>query len=356
MTVVAIPAYEPGTRLLDLADALRARDPSLRIVVVDDGSGVGSAPVFASLESMGIPVLSHGANRGKGAALRTLFRYVRAEHPGEVVVTADADGQHTPEDIVRVARETEGHGSALVLGVRDFTGPDIPARSRFGNAVSTSLFGLATGERIGDTQTGLRGLPADALPWAIGLPGDRFEYETVMLLRARKAGLAIRQVPIETVYLEQNRSSHFRPLRDSARVMAPLAGFLASSLLAAGIDALLLWAFVAATGWLQGSIVAARLISASVNFTVNRTWVFGRGGERGALGSELARYAALAAGILAANVALMTALDAIGVGLVLSKVLTEVTLWAVAFAAQRLWVFARAHAASPAPHRPYVLA
>ncbi|GAA4196565.1 bifunctional glycosyltransferase family 2/GtrA family protein [Microbacterium oryzae] len=348
MTVVAIPAYEPDHRLVDLTAAIRRLDPGLEIVVVDDGSAVFSAPVFAALEAAGIAVLSHGANRGKGAALRTLFQHARAHHPGAAVVTADADGQHAPDDIVRVAREAESRPEAIVLGVRAFDGEDVPLRSRFGNAVAARAFALATGERVADTQTGLRGVPAAALPWAVGLPGDRFEYEAVMLLRARRAGFALAQTPIATVYLDENRSSHFRPLRDSARVLAPLAAFLASSLLAAAVDAVLLWALLQASGWLPGAIVMARLVSAAVNFVVNRQWVFGRDGRPSALGVALGRYAALATAILAANVTLMTVLDALGVGLVVAKLATEGVLWVAAFVVQRVWVFARDRAAGSA--------
>ncbi|MDN3311558.1 bifunctional glycosyltransferase family 2/GtrA family protein [Microbacterium oryzae] len=363
MTVVAIPAYEPDHRLADLAAAIRRLDPDLELVVVDDGSGVGSAPVFASLEAAGVTVLTHGVNRGKGSALRTLFRHARARHPGAAVVTADADGQHAPDDIVRVAREVESRPDAIVLGVRAFDGDDVPLRSRFGNAVAARAFALVTGARIADTQTGLRGIPADALPWAVGLPGDRFEYEAVMLLRARRAGFALAQTPIATVYLDENRSSHFRPLRDSARVLAPLAAFLASSLLAAAVDAALLWVLLQTSGWLQGAIVLARLVSATVNFLVNRRWVFGRDRRPCALGAELGRYAALATAILAANVMLMTLLDALGVGLIVAKLATEGVLWVAAFAAQRVWVFARGKATAGsvrpwagAARKPHVLA
>ena len=356
MTVVAIPAYEPDHRLVDLATALHERDPSLDIVVVDDGSGVASAPVFASLEAAGVEVLSHGANRGKGAALRTLFRHARTAHPDAPVVTADADGQHAADDIVRVAREVEGSPDAIVLGVRDFRGDDVPLRSRFGNAVSARMFAVATCVRVVDTQTGLRGLPAAALPWASRLPGDRFEYEAIMLLRSARAGFRILQTPIRTVYLDENRSSHFRPLRDSLRVVAPLAAFLASSVLAAAVDALLLWLLLLASGWLQGSIAGARVVSASLNFAVNRIWVFGRRRQRAPLRVELARYAALAAVVLVANVTLMTILDALGVGLVIAKVATEAALWLAGFLVQRAWVFAHARAADRAPVKPLVLA
>jgi putative flippase GtrA len=356
VTVVAIPAYEPDHRLVDLAAGIRARAPELDLVVADDGSGVACAPIFGWVADAGVTVLAHEANRGKGAALHTLFRYAGIAHPGEAVVTADADGQHTPEDIVRVAHETERAGDAIVLGVRCFAGPDVPWRSRIGNGISARAFAPVIGERIGDTQTGLRGLPPQALPWATRLPGDRFEYEAFMLLGARRAGFRLVQLPIRTVYLEQNCRSHFRPVRDSLRVFVPVLAFLASSLLAAGLDAMLLWGLFAATGWLQGSIVLARIASATVNFTVNRRWVFGRGRPARPLRVELIRYAALALAILAANVALMSVLDLLGVGLVVAKVVTESVLWIVAYLVQRIWVFAHARHPLRDPIKPVILA
>ncbi len=361
MTVVAIPALDPGPRLVDLVTALHELDPSLDIVVVDDGSGVASAPVLAALEAAGVPVLSHVRNRGKGAALRTLFAYVRDAHPGSAVVTADADGQHIPEDVVRVARETETADDAIVLGARSFAKDAVPRRSRFGNAVSARLFALVTRDRVDDTQTRLRGLPAAALEWAGTIPSDRFEYEARMLLGARRAGLRLVQLPIRTVYLDDNRASHFRPVRDSVRVLAPIVAYAGSSLLVAALDALLLlWAFLLASGWLAGAIVAARLVSAAVNFTVNRTLVFGRGRSRAPLRVELRRYAALAVTVLAANVALMSLFVALGMGLVIAKLVTEGALWIAGFAAQRAWVFARTRrerdGVQQIPTKPYILA
>ncbi|MFT4235569.1 MAG: bifunctional glycosyltransferase family 2/GtrA family protein [Microbacterium sp.] len=347
-TVIVIPSLDPSHRLLDLVDELRALDGSLEIVVVDDGSGPAAVPIFSMLQNSGVTVLSHGRNRGKGAALRTAFRYVQRTWPDSVVVTADSDGQHTPADILHVVHETErAETQSLVLGVRSFTADDIPWRSRIGNNVSVRLFSSAIGERVTDTQTGLRGFTPDIVPWAIDLPGDRFEYEAIMLLGTRRAGIQLQQVPIETVYLEQNHSSHFRPLRDSARVVAPLVSYIGSSLLAFVIDAALLWLFFTTTGWLAASIVAARVISASVNFAVNRELVFGRFRTHAPLRVELSKYAVTAAAILCANIALMELAARVGIHLVIAKIITEATLWIIGYAVQRVWVFARTREHSP---------
>lgn len=358
--IVLIPAYEPDGRLVALVRALASRGP---VVVVDDGSDAAYAPVFAASAAAGAVVLAHGVNRGKGAALRTGFAHIADRWPGADIVTADADGQHTPADISRVAAALSGvrearmvssgvtRGSsalperppAIVLGVRAFTGT-VPLRSRAGNALTRRAFRLATGRDVTDTQTGLRGLPAEILPWLRTVPGDRFEYEFRMLLAAPTAGIELVQTPIETVYLEGNTSSHFRPLADSARIWAPLLKFTASALLAFALDTLLLLALNALTGWLLLSVVGARVVSAGANYLVNRRHVFA-GARDLPTRSTATRYFSLAALLLAANYGVLSALTDAGMSLIMGKILTETALFLVSFSVQRAVVFAP----TPAP-------
>ena len=216
---ILIPAYQPDAKLLDLVDALRAWFQ--HIVVVDDGSTEGQQ-VFDSIRDKVEALLVHPANRGKGAALKTGLAWMRAHLPDIAgVVTADADGQHRPEDIRRVAEATTTQKGGLVLGVRTFEGP-VPFRSRWGNGWTRLLFRMLTGLAIRDTQTGLRGIPADLLERAAALPGDRYEYETRMLVDARHHASPPLQVPIKTVYLEENKASHYRPFRDTLLTQAAL--------------------------------------------------------------------------------------------------------------------------------------
>src|SRR5690606_35654374 len=174
-----------------------------RILVVDDGSGERFAAVFDRAVLAGATVVHHAHNRGKGAALRTGFSWIRDHARGDVIVTADADGQHTVRDILAVANSTDPDGASLVLGCRAFDG-DVPLRSRAGNAFARRLFRLAAGWSLGDTQTGLRGVPPAMIDWLLGVPGDRFEYEQRVLLGLTRAGFDAVEVEIETVYLEQN--------------------------------------------------------------------------------------------------------------------------------------------------------
>ena len=217
--VVLIPAYEPDQRLVDVVAELRRRTPDWRIVVVDDGSGRTYTHLFTDVAALGATVLTHSANQGKGAALKTGFTWVREHAPGEAVVCADSDGQHLIADVVRVAAAVVP--GAMVLGGRRFTG-SVPLRSRFGNTITRHVFRVLSGIALYDTQTGLRAYPHELLGWLLSVPGDRFEYEFQALLRARPAGVRIVEIEIETVYDVREKSSHFRPLRDSWRIYAPL--------------------------------------------------------------------------------------------------------------------------------------
>src|SRR4051794_14251173 len=118
--VVVVPVYEPDNRLLALVRALRCAAPGDAIVVVDDGSGPAHARVFAAARSLGCTVLQYPDNRGKGSALNLAFRHVAAPPPGEDVVCADSDGQHTVPDILRVGSAVRATG-AMVFGARRFT-------------------------------------------------------------------------------------------------------------------------------------------------------------------------------------------------------------------------------------------
>lgn len=342
--IVLIPAYEPGGTLVELVRRLGQHT----VVVVDDGSGPGYSDVFGRVRVLGAEVITSARNRGKGHALRTGFAFIRDRYPRRGVVCADSDGQHRPEDIEAVARHVAVSGAAMVLGGRRFTGV-VPARSRFGNAVTSTAFRLVTGVRLIDTQTGLRAYPAWMLPWLGRVGGDRFEYEQRLLVRAARERLAIAEVEIATVYLGHNESSHFRPVRDSVRVFRPLLAFAMSSLLAFAVDTAALLALVALTGDLALSAVAARLLSATGNYAVNRAYVFGSRANPAARPGSALRYAALAGLLLLLNVVVLRALTSLTGSVLAAKLLTEWGLFAASFLIQRTLVFSFRR---PAARRP----
>lgn len=336
---VLIPAYQPDARLPRLILELHRADPSTKIVVVDDGSGQKFSDIFEASATAGAHVISYEHNRGKGYALREGFTWIRdvAGDSPECVVTADADGQHTLNDIFRVGRRCTDTGKS-VLGVREFVG-HVPARSRIGNTATSALFWLATGWKLKDTQTGLRAFPVALLPALLEVQGDRYEYELRVLLHLAKFRHPVTQIPIETIYEAGNPTSHFHPLQDSARIWAPLLKFAASSGVATIIDYVLVLVLNALTGALFLPVITARLVSASVNFAMNRR-VFEATGvplRRSAL-----RYAALAVAVVAGSYTMLAVLTGIGMPLWIAKIIADTTMYLVSYSAQSRYVFAPA--------------
>lgn len=336
---VLIPAYQPDARLPRLILELHRADPSTKIVVVDDGSGQKFSDIFEASATAGAHVISYEHNRGKGYALREGFTWIRdvAGDSPECVVTADADGQHTLNDIFRVGRTCTDTGKS-VLGVREFVG-HVPARSRIGNTATSALFWLATGWKLKDTQTGLRAFPVALLPALLEVQGDRYEYELRVLLHLAKFRHPVTQIPIETIYEAGNPTSHFRPLQDSARIWAPLLKFAASSGVATVIDYVLVLVLNALTGALFLPVITARVVSASVNFAMNRR-VFEATGVP--LRCSALRYAALAVAVVAGSYTMLAVLTGIGMPLWIAKIIADTTMYLVSYSAQSRYVFAPA--------------
>lgn len=336
MTIL-IPSYEPDERLLSLIRDLKEVSDA-PILIVDDGSGEAYRGIFESAKEAGCTVLTHPVNQGKGRALKTGFDYVRKHGDPDGVVCADSDGQHLPKDIMRISNAVVENRRRIVLGSRQFTG-NVPLRSRFGNSATRMVYAAATGTAVQDTQTGLRGYSSDMLDWLSRVPGERFEYEMNMLLEAPAAGYEIVEVPIDTVYLEGNKSSHFRPLADSARIYWPFLKFCASSGFAAVLDFVLLLLLQWATSNLLLSVVGARICSSVVNYSVNRRLVFARDGES-AVRRSMPRYFTLVLLILLLNYVVLRLLhETAGFPLAAAKIVTEAALFAVSYAAQRKFVY-----------------
>jgi glycosyltransferase involved in cell wall biosynthesis len=220
---VLIPAFRPPAALLDTVRALHARSAP-PVVVVDDGSGRAFSPIFRAVAAVPrVTLLAHPENMGKGSALRTGIEHVlRAGLSAPGLVTADADGQHAVEDILRIRETLRRRPDALVLGARVFDAT-VPLPNRLGNRLARWLLRRVGGPGLGDTQTGLRGIPLDCLPGLVALRSTGYEFEMEMLLEAHAHGLRVLECPIRTIYGEGHRSSHFKPVRDSARIALLIA-------------------------------------------------------------------------------------------------------------------------------------
>lgn len=260
MTVL-IPAYKPDESLIDTVKEIREQAPEMDVVVVDDGGKEAFAPIFERVRELGATVLVHEENRGKGAALKTGFAYLLEKGETEGCVTADADGQHLTKDIIKVAQKVKENPDALVIGGRKFNRPGVPLRSKAGNYATRFTYNLLCGQCLGDTQTGLRGIPASRLGDMLTIPGDRYEYEMGQLLRARAMDLPLVETEIETVYRDvENSTSHFNPLQDAMRVYKPVVMAGLGLIIAAIVD-ILLFVLLYPTFGIFGSALIARGVS-----------------------------------------------------------------------------------------------
>ena len=370
--IALIPAYEPERKVIGLAADLKER--GFDIVAVDDGSGPEYKDIFEELSQQAI-VLTHSQNRGKGAALKTGLNYINkymaytesvltpsgagtVSGKDAVIVTVDADGQHLPEDVLRIAEISAQKRDALVLGSRALD-KDIPARSRFGNTVTRYVYSAATGVHVHDTQTGLRAFHRSLIPRLLRTGGDRYEYEINMLMQLAAEGVPVIEERIETVYEDNNRGSHFRTLRDSFRVYKEILKFSASSLASFAIDygmyAMLLAATGAAgiTNSLVISNIGARLVSGTANYTMNKRLVFK---SRTGFAKSALQYFLLAAFILAGNtIVLSTLAGTLGINRFAAKLITEAIFFAISWTVQKYVIFFREDGAEDRTNRASAL-
>ena len=346
-----IPSLDPDEKLTLTVNAAIAAGMD-DIILIDDGSSLENRHYFSELEAAHpeVTLLTHEKNLGKGAALKTAFHYFlenRQDRDG--VVTADGDGQHRMEDIIACAREMICGERAVVLGCRDFELKNVPSKSRFGNKCTSLVFRLFFGMRLSDTQTGLRAIPAEYIRTIMEAAGARYEYETNMLLLMGQRHIPYREVKIETVYYDDNRASHFRPIRDSLRVYGLILKYAANSLVSSGVDLLMFYLLgqflFTGDGRLEVllSTVGARVVSSAANFFINRKLVFS---SHSGIFRTFVRYVSLAVPVMLASWLTVYGLSRItGEGMghfgrTLLKIPVDTVLFLISFRVQRNWVFA----------------
>ena len=351
---VVLPSLDPDEKLIAVVDGLLEYGFS-DIILVNDGSKQENLHYFTDLAAQHpeIHLLHHEVNRGKVAALKNAFRYILENRPdGLGVVTVDGDNQHHPADTRACCEHMLETGHA-VLGCRDFNQPDVPSRSRFGNHTTSMVFKIFVGMTISDTQPGLRALPRDVVERLIDVYGDRFEYETNMLLAFKTKGIDFDEVKIRTVYIEENKSSHFRVIHDSWRIykliLAHFFRYTLSSLTSAIVDTVafsfLSWALPLSGFALTAAAgITARVVSSLLNFFMNQKLVFKTNVDTK---KAMLRYYCLALPQMAAQVLLTQGVYALfgipdsanGLRTLLYAIVMTV-LYFLSYMIQQRWVFA----------------
>lgn len=336
-----IPAYKPNENLIYFVQSIEAR--GIEVVVVNDGSGEEYLPLFSQLEKNSrAKVIHFYVNQGKGAALKEGLSYLNKIEDDFVVITLDADGQHSLKDALYLLDKSMESEDSLILGSREQS-KDSPLRSRIGNYITKKIFSVSTGVNIEDTQTGMRAFHKSLIPYLLQIKGERYEYEMNMLLDFARKGIKMKEYTIETIYINDNEESHFDTIKDSARIYSQIIKFCGSSILSFIIDFLLYTICFLFSGSIILSNAIARIISLHFNFFVNKKFVFknNKKDEKN-LAGEYISYLGLAAFIFAMNTLILQGMvEALNINAYLAKIITEVVLFTLSYFVQRHLVFVK---------------
>ncbi len=347
--IALIPAYNPDKGMITLVEELA--EHFLHIVIVDDGCGETFAPIFEKVSVFPqVVILRHEENKGKGRAIKTGFSYITDHYPDAAgVVTLDADGQHTVADTLKCCEKFRENPESIVFGCRDFEADlQIPARSRFGNRLTSRLMRYFCDIRLSDTQTGLRVHSMSYLPQLVEVEGERYEYEMNVIFWLKEAGVPFAEVPIEVIYLNNNESSHFNPIVDSFKIYKVFFKFCISSFGSAILDYLIFILMVwllgryaaegsfALTYYIEISTAAARICSGLFNYNFNRRIFKSREG----VASSGSRYLLLWLVQMCISAMAVKGLVLLAGGLEwLIKPLVDTALFFISYKIQQLWVF-----------------
>lgn len=341
--VVVIPAFKPTPTLIDLVKSLTelnvANQFVQKIIVINDGSGDQHQKIFDELMSFSnVTVLNHSKNIGKGQALKTAFDYFLKHHKNSLgVVTMDADGQHLPNDVFRVIEAFIEKPKNLILGKRELKG-EIPFLSLMGNTLTRFIFKLLIGQKIYDTQTGLRAIPNHFLKEITCVKSQGYDFELDMLvIAAQKKDMQIIELPVKTIYEPGNPTSHFNPIIDSLKIYFVFLRFVLSSVFTALVDWVVFWIMLKMGYTTLWATILGRFVAGVFNFNFGKNWVFK---SSGLFYLEVSKYIALVSVMMCFSYTVIQVLNKnFGVNIFLAKLMTEGSLFLVSFILQRVFVF-----------------
>lgn len=343
--VALIPAYNPDEKMTTMMDELVKEFD--KIVVVNDGCDDSYAAIFEKVSAYdNVTVVTHEVNKGKGRALKTGLEYIMNNcSNAKGVVTADADGQHTTKDILNCCKVFLEENCKSVFGCRDFSSDsDIPPRSRFGNQLTSKLLKFFCDISLSDTQTGLRVLPVNHIKELLEVAGDRYEYEMNMIFALKDYDLLWKEVPIEVIYIDDNASSHFNPIKDSFRIYKVFFKFMLSSFGSSIVDIVLFTIFqiflkpMFAIWYVTISTALARVCSGIFNFSINR-WIFG---SKAKITTTGPRYLILWFVQMCLSAGLVTAACyLIPINETIIKIVIDTILFFISYKIQQKWVFVK---------------
>ena len=329
--IVLIPSYEPDENLTKLIKNLNKN--KITSIVVDDGSGKDYKEIFDNLDTK---VISYEKNQGKGHALKEGYKYIKDNYKEYIVVTMDSDGQHRIEDALNLYNYILKNDDTLVLGKRP-RGEKTPLRSKIGNGITRFIFHIVSGQDVYDTQTGLRAFSNKLMDYMLKVKGERFEYEMNVLLYAKNNKIPIKEIEIETIYIDNNSKSHFNAIKDSFKVYKEIIKFSLSGIISFLIDFILFIVFKVVLNNITIANIIARAISSTINYIINKNIVFKSNKN---IAISLLEYYGLVIFILLVNTVMLNLLSII-INPILAKLITEIILFIISWLVQKTLIFKR---------------
>lgn len=338
---LVIPAYQPNKDLLAYVRLL-AKQPCTSIIVIDDGSGKKYDALFQDIARIKkVHLLKHAVNCGKGAALKSAFHYWLCSYPKDkAVLCLDADGQHSLRDVMRISKQQTKAPSSLILGCRTLaTHSKVPLRSKVGNLLTKYFFYLLVGQKLQDTQTGLRIIPRSFVYKLLYIKENRYEFELEMLIQTKQNSIKIQELPIQSIYEKNNPTSHFNPFWDSMRIYYVLFRSFIASGSNAVLDNLIFIMGIQFALSLASSQILARVTSTIYSFFIIRNVVFR---SQNNVGSSFIKYIFLtvSSGFISYGSILMLS-DVFGLSVISSKLIAESVIYFANFTIQRDFIFYR---------------
>ncbi len=335
--IVLIPSYKPNLKLIKTVEEIQNK-LNVDIVIVDDGGKEEYLEYFKVCQIKGCIILHHEENKGKGAALKTGINFIKENYSNiENIITVDADGQHSPDDILKLIKKSEDF-NGLILGVRDFNQKNVPLKSKIGNKFSSIYLKLVTNKNLNDTQTGLRLIPKNLFNLALNTNGERYEYEMNFLLSVLSKNHNFSTVEIQTIYYDNNSHSHFNVFRDSFLIYKSFFTYIFIAILSFIVDISWFYLIYIFSKSIIFSTICARLISGIFNYLLNSKFIF----QTKQTLTNFKRYFILFFTQMILSAIILNSLKYIPISIFINKTIVDLLLFITSYFIQSNWVFKKA--------------
>lgn len=348
--LIVVPTYNPSENLIQYTIDL-INNGFNSILIIDDGSKKEAKFIFEELDMLEeVNIIKHSINLGKGRALKNAINYFlnyHTENDWDGMITVDSDGQHAIKDVNKLYTKLIQSSNTICLGARDFDQANVPFKSKFGNKLTKKVFNLLYGKKVSDTQTGLRAISKDVIHHFVSLNGERFSYETNVLIEAIRNKVNLSEVTIETIYMDDNSETHFRPIIDSIQIYGLLftnfVKYMWIALFSFLIDISLFQLFIFMFSYMTIgtrigiATVGARCLSSAFNYTANKHAVFNS--QKSVKSTFLNYYLLVLFQLTVSWLSVYLIYTSTGYPEATIKLFVDLALFFISYRIQRSWVF-----------------